>query len=56
LEQWFAMAKKKKVAAKTTKTSDKLKEQRIAKTGLTTRIRGHVSARGRRAQGRRDSR
>ncbi len=32
------------------------KESRIARSGLTTRVRGHVSARGKRAQGRRDSR
>ncbi|MCE9553985.1 MAG: hypothetical protein K8T91_11500 [Planctomycetes bacterium] len=32
------------------------KKSRIQRSGLTTRIRGHVSARGRRAQGRRDSR
>lgn len=41
---------------KASKTSGKVKAQRIAKTGLTTRIRGHVSARGKRAQARRDSR
>jgi hypothetical protein len=32
------------------------KQARIAKSGLTTRMRGHVSARGRRAQKRRDVR
>lgn len=32
------------------------KKSRIARSGLTTRVRGHVSARGKRAQGRRDSR
>jgi hypothetical protein len=34
----------------------RIKRQRIAKSGLTSRIRGHVSARGRRAQARRDTR
>lgn len=34
----------------------KVKAQKIAKTGLESRVRGHVSARGRRSQGRRDSR
>ncbi|MBX3412533.1 MAG: hypothetical protein KF708_07585 [Pirellulales bacterium] len=32
------------------------KQRRVAKSGLTSRVRGHVSARGRRAQGKRDSR
>ncbi len=32
------------------------KQSRIARSGLTTRQRGHVSASGRRAQGRRDAR
>jgi hypothetical protein len=32
------------------------KQTRIARSGITSRVRGHVSARGRRAQGRRDSR
>ena len=32
------------------------KQSRIQRSGLTTRIRGHVSARGKRAQGRRDAR
>ncbi len=31
------------------------KQNRIAESGLTTRVRGHVSARGRRSQGRKDS-
>lgn len=31
------------------------KQNRISESGLTTRIRGHVSARGRRSQGRKDS-
>jgi hypothetical protein len=49
-------AKKKNVASKSKQAAGKVKAQRIAKTGLTSRIRGHVSARGKRAQGRRDSR
>lgn len=32
------------------------KQRRVAQSGLTSRVRGHVTARGRRAQGRRDSR
>jgi hypothetical protein len=32
------------------------KKSRIARSGLTTRVRGHVSGRGKRAQGRRDAR
>lgn len=32
------------------------KQTRIARSGITSRVRGHISARGRRAQGRRDSR
>jgi 1,4-alpha-glucan branching enzyme len=37
-------------------TKTKAKKARIRQAGLTTRTRGHISARGRRAQGRRDSR
>jgi hypothetical protein len=48
--------KGRRIAAKAKKASGKIKSQRIAKSGLTSRIRGHVSARGRRAQGRRDTR
>jgi hypothetical protein len=44
-----------RIAAKANETAAKIKTQRIAKTGLTSRVRGHVSARGKRAQGRRDS-
>lgn len=32
------------------------KQRRVAQSGLTSRVRGHVTARGRRAQGKRDSR
>lgn len=32
------------------------KSQKIDKSGLNSRTRGHVSARGRRAQGKRDAR
>ncbi len=45
-----------RIAAKAKKTASTITTQRLAKTGLTSRIRGHVSARGKRAQGRRDSR
>jgi len=31
------------------------KEERIKRTGVTSRVRGHVSARGKRSQARRDS-
>lgn len=37
-------------------TSAKAKKARIQQSGLTTRTRGHISARGKRSQGRRDSR
>lgn len=40
--------------ARQAKTS--AKKSRIDRSGLTSRVRGHVSARGRRAQGRKDSR
>jgi hypothetical protein len=49
-------AKKKRIATKAKQTAGKVKAQRIAETGLTSRVRGHVSARGKRAQGKRDSR
>ncbi|MDK3158039.1 hypothetical protein QPK87_15885 [Kamptonema cortianum] len=49
-------ALKKSTAAKAKKVSGKIKLQRIKKTGLKSRIRGHVSARVKRAQARRDSR
>ena len=45
-----------RVAAKAKKVSGKVNTARIAQTGLTSRIQGHVSARGRRTQGKRDSR
>jgi hypothetical protein len=48
--------KKKRIARKAKEVTGKVKAQRIAETGLTSRVRGHVSARGKRAQGRRDSR
>jgi hypothetical protein len=49
------MSAKKTIATKAKKVAGKVKAEHIAKTGLTSRIRGHVSARGRRAQGRRDA-
>lgn len=45
-----------KLATKAKKSTGKIKAQRIAATGLDTRIRGHVSARGKRNQARKDSR
>lgn len=38
------------------KATTAAKQARITRSGLTTRVRGHVSARGRRVQGRRDQR
>jgi hypothetical protein len=43
------------IAAKAKKIAGKITTQTIAQTGLTSRIKGHVSARCRRARGRRDS-
>lgn len=34
----------------------KIKSQKIAKSGVDSRLKGHVSARGKRSQARRDSR
>jgi hypothetical protein len=45
-----------KMAAKSKKVAGKMAAQKIAATGLTSRIRGHVSARGRRAQAARNKR
>jgi hypothetical protein len=45
-----------KIAAKGKSAAGKLKQQRFAATGRTTRVQGHVSARGKRAQARRDAR
>lgn len=42
--------------AKKVEHAAKIKKRNIAKTGLTTRIKGHVSARTKRVQGKRDSR
>jgi hypothetical protein len=44
-----------RIAAKAGQAAGKIKQARVVQTGLTSRIRGHVSARGRRAQGRRDA-
>lgn len=49
------MSAKKTIATKAKRVTGNVKAERMAKTGLTSRIRGHVSARGRRAQGRRDA-
>lgn len=45
-----------KKSGKRAEVKAQAKGKRILKSGLTTRTRGHVSARGKRAQGRRDSR
>lgn len=45
-----------KMAAKAKKVAGKVGAQKMAVTGLTSRIRGHVSARGRRAQAARNER
>lgn len=45
----------KRVAAKAKKVSPKITKTRLAKSGVTTRIRGHVLLRGKRAQARRDA-
>lgn len=42
--------------AKARKATAAAKKRRVDRSGLTSRVRGHVSARGRRAQGKRDSR
>lgn len=44
-----------KNADRTEKVDAKVNAQRIDETGLTSRVRGHVSARTRRTQGKRDS-
>lgn len=43
-----------KAKARSAKTA--AKQSRLDRSGVTSRVRGHVSARGKRAQGRRDSR
>lgn len=40
---------------KQTKVTTRAKKARVAASGLTSRIRGHVSARTKRSQGKRDS-
>lgn len=45
-----------KIATKAKKTVGKVTAQRIANTGLDSRVRGHVSARGKRTQAKRDGR
>jgi len=45
-----------KIAAEAKSTAGNLTAQRIAATGRTTRVQGHVSAHNRRTQGKRDSR
>jgi hypothetical protein len=45
-----------KIASRAKESAGKIKEDRIASTGLTSRVRGHIAARGKRAQARRDQR
>jgi hypothetical protein len=45
-----------RIAAKAEDVEGKIKAQRMDKTGQNTRIKGHVAARGQRAQAKRDSR
>lgn len=51
-----ALVKSRTIAAKAKKVAPKVTAQRLDNTGLTSRIRGHVSARGRRAQAARNKR
>jgi hypothetical protein len=51
LPSWLAPNKQRQLAAKTA-----ARQSRIADSGLKSRVRGHVSARGKRSQARRDSR
>ncbi|BET69480.1 hypothetical protein ASA1KI_43980 [Opitutales bacterium ASA1] len=48
--------KGRRLAAKSEAAAPAVNRQRIDETGLTTRIRGHVSARGKRVQAKRDAR
>lgn len=43
------------IASTAKKTAGRINEQRIDQTGLTSRVRGHVSARGKRVQAKRDN-
>ncbi len=49
-------ASDKKIAVKAKETEGNLTAQRIASTGQTTRVLGHISAHNKRTQGKRDSR
>ncbi len=42
--------------AKKNEHAGKINQRKIDQTGLTSRVRGHVSARGKRSQAKRDSR
>lgn len=52
----LAPVKGRKIADKAKSTTGTLQRIRISETGLTTRTRAHVSARGKRAQAKRDAR
>ncbi len=45
----------KKVRSKGAETEQKVKDPGIAASGLTSRVKGHVSARGKRVQAKRDA-
>ena len=51
-----APVKGRKIAAKAEKSAGAVKRIRLDETGLTNRTRGHVSARGKRAQAMKDAR
>jgi hypothetical protein len=51
-----AKSQKKPPVPRSEKASTAAKQSRVEQSGLTSRVRGHVSARGKRSQGRRDSR
>lgn len=46
----------KRLAAKAQKAAPKVKAARLAKSGMTTRLKGHLAASIKRAQARRDAR
>lgn len=45
----------KRIAAKARKAAGKVKADRFAKSGVTTRLKGHVTLQVKRAQARRDA-
>lgn len=51
-----ASASDSKLEAKAKKIAPKVTAQRFDESGLTNRVKGHVSARGKRSQAKKDSR